>query len=49
MLDPKFIREHPDIVKAGIKAKHDTDNIDEILSLDEKRRSIIGTAESLKS
>jgi seryl-tRNA synthetase len=49
MLDLKFIREHPDVVKAGIKAKHDTDNVDEILSLDEKRRSIIGTAEALKS
>ena len=49
MLDLKFIREHPDIVRAGIKAKHDTDNVSEILSLDEKRRSIIGSAESLKS
>ncbi len=49
MLDLKFIREHPDVVKAGILAKRDVDHVDEILSLDEKRRSIIGTVESLKS
>ncbi|MGD0338618.1 MAG: serine--tRNA ligase [Bacteroidota bacterium] len=49
MLDLKFIREHPDIVKAGIKAKGETDYVDDILSIDEKRRSVIGTVESMKS
>ena len=49
MLDIKFIRENPEIVKQGIKNKNEKDRIDEILSLDEKRRKIISEAEELKA
>ncbi len=49
MLDIKFIREHPQLVKEGIRKKGDIDNIDEILQLDEKRRTIIQKVEALKN
>ena len=48
MLDIKFIREHPGFVKKQIKKKGELDNIDEILELDNQRRSIIQKVESLK-
>lgn len=49
MLDIKFIREHPDLVREGIKKKGDVDRVDEILSLDGRRREILGAAEALKN
>jgi len=49
MLDIKFIRENPELVKQGIKNKNEKDRIDEILSLDEKRRKLISEAEELKA
>ncbi|MDI6803595.1 MAG: serine--tRNA ligase [Bacteroidota bacterium] len=49
MLDIKFIREHPQLVKEGISKKGDVDRIDEILELDEKRRALIQKAEVLKN
>lgn len=49
MLDLKFIREHSDIVKQGIKAKGDVDNVDEILACDELRRNFIQEGEALKA
>jgi seryl-tRNA synthetase len=49
MLDIKFIRENPDLVKQGIKNKNEKDRVDEILSLDEKRRKIIAEVEELKA
>ncbi|MGB5289584.1 MAG: serine--tRNA ligase [Ignavibacteriaceae bacterium] len=49
MLDIKYIRENPDLVKQGIKNKNEKDRIDEILSLDEKRRKIISEVEELKA
>ncbi len=49
MLDLKFIREHPDIVKAGVAKKHDQPDIDAILSLDTQRREIIREVEALKA
>ncbi len=49
MLDLKFIREHPDLVKEGIKKKGDVDRIDDILKLDEERRLIIQKVEALKN
>ena len=49
MLDLKFIREHTDRVKEGIKAKHEVDNVDEIISLDEQRREFIQEGETLKA
>ncbi|MBI4418611.1 MAG: serine--tRNA ligase [Ignavibacteriales bacterium] len=49
MLDLRFIREHTDIVRNGISAKGLTVNLGTLLSLDEKRRSLIQEGESLKS
>jgi seryl-tRNA synthetase len=49
MLDLKFIREHTDLVKQGIKAKREVDNVDEIISLDEQRRGFIQEGEVLKA
>jgi len=48
MLDLKFIREHPDLVKRGIKNKGEMGDVDKILHLDSKRRSIIQEVEHLK-
>ena len=49
MLDIKFIRENPELVKQGIQNKNEKDRVDEVLSLDEKRRKIISEAEELKA
>ena len=49
MLDLKFIRENPELVKAGIAKKNDTSDIDRILALDEQRREIIRNVEALKA
>ncbi len=49
MLDIKFIRENPKIVKQGIKNKKFKDNIDELLKIDKERRESINEIEVLKS
>ncbi len=49
MLDIKFIRENPGLVKQGIKNKKEKDTVDQILELDKKRREIIRTTEELKA
>ncbi|MBI1937822.1 MAG: serine--tRNA ligase [Ignavibacteriales bacterium] len=49
MLDIKFIRENPEAVRQGLRNKNAADVIDEILSLDEKRRSFIAQTEDLKA
>jgi seryl-tRNA synthetase len=49
MLDLKFIRENPEAVKQGIKNKNEKDRVDEILALDEKRRSLIAKTDELKA
>lgn len=51
MLDIKLIRENPDRIKAGLKAKEvDCDAlIDRILELDEKRRVLLQQTEALKA
>jgi seryl-tRNA synthetase len=49
MLDLRLIRENPDYVKAEIAKLNATAPIDEILGLDEQRRSILTEVESLKA
>lgn len=49
MLDLKYIREHPDKVKAGIATKNDKSDIDAILKMDSHRRELIHQAEALKA
>ncbi len=48
MLDLKFIRENPDIVKEAIKNKGEKADVDSLLSLDQKRRTLLLRADELK-
>ena len=49
MLDIKFIREHPDLVRDGIRKKGAVDSVDEIMNLDTRRRDILQKGEALKN
>ncbi|MCR5673760.1 MAG: serine--tRNA ligase, partial [Lachnospiraceae bacterium] len=52
MLDMKFLRENPDIVKQNIKNKFQDDKIpmvDEVIALDEKRRTMQQEADELRN
>ena len=50
MLDIKLIRENPDIVREALRKRHmETDVVDEVIALDEKRRAIIQDVESKKA
>lgn len=49
MLDIKFIRQEPDKVKAALARRKEEDKIDELLSLDQRRRDVLYEAEQLKS
>lgn len=49
MLDIKFIRDNPEVVKKGVLNKNEKDTVDQILELDEKRRSFIAQVEDLKA
>ncbi len=49
MLDPKFIRENPDIVKKSLKDRGDkTDLVERFLELGDERRNVIQEVEDLK-
>ncbi len=48
MLDLKFIRENPDLVRQAIANKNEADKLNELLALDGRRRDIIGEVEALK-
>ena len=49
MLDLRFIRENPDLVKEALVKLNTTAPIDEILSLDEQRRGLLSEVEALKA
>ncbi|MCL5028040.1 MAG: serine--tRNA ligase [Bacteroidetes bacterium] len=49
MLDMKFIRENPEIVRQGLLNKNSADVVDEILSIDEERRALILKTDELKA
>ncbi|MEG8946694.1 serine--tRNA ligase [Rosettibacter firmus] len=49
MLDIKFIRENPELVRQGLLNKNSADVVNEILELDEKRRSLIAKSDELKA
>ena len=49
MLDIRKIRENPEFYKEETRKKGTTIEIEEILSLDEKRRSILAEVEKLKA
>ncbi len=49
MLDIKFIRENPELVKKGIESKNEKSKVDEVLQLDKQRREILLVSEELKA
>ncbi len=48
MLDIKFIRENPELVKKSVKDRHDSAPIDKILELDVQRRQKVGELDNLR-
>ncbi len=49
MLDMKFIRANPDLIRETLRQKRVEVDLDRILSLDEERRSILSRVEALKA
>lgn len=49
MLDLKFIRENPDIVKTGLASKRVTVDVDGLLQLDVSRRQLVFKVDELKA
>lgn len=49
MIDLKFIRENPNLVRENVARKNELCNLDLLLDLDEKRRLIINEVERLKN
>ncbi|HGY91083.1 MAG TPA: serine--tRNA ligase [Planctomycetes bacterium] len=49
MLDLKFIRQHPDVIKDGARKKHIPCDVDRILELDRRIRAIKTEAEAKKA
>lgn len=49
MLDPKFIRENPDIVRQALKDRNDKFDLDSFISLDEERRRLMRQIEELSA
>ncbi|SFP97573.1 serine--tRNA ligase [Caldicoprobacter faecalis] len=49
MLDPKFIRSNPELVKQKLATKKEDVDLDRFLELDEKRRAYIAEVEKLKN
>lgn len=49
MLDMKFIRSHPDVVREAMARRGADVPLDELLSLDEKRRALLTDVEEMKA
>jgi len=49
MLDIKFIRENKDIVAAGAKKKHVVFDVDELLKIDDERRTVLASIEKKRA
>jgi len=48
MLDIKYIRENPEIVRQAVANRHDSAPIDEIIKLDTQRRQKVGELDNLR-
>ena len=48
MLDIKFIRENPELVKKAARDKGERVDVDHILKIDSERRELLSEVESLK-
>lgn len=49
MLDIKFIRENKDIISLGAKKKHIDFDVDELISIDDKRREVLQIVEEMRT
>ncbi len=49
MLDIKFIRENPDLIREAARKKHINFNVDELISSDQKRLEKLSLVESLRA
>jgi seryl-tRNA synthetase len=49
MLDPKLIRENPQVVAESLKKRGNDFDVQKLVAADEKRRDVIRTVEALKS
>lgn len=49
MLDLKFIREHPDVVREAIQNKNEKADLDKLLDLDVERRRLISEVENARA
>lgn len=49
MLDIKFIKENPDLIKEAVRKKHLSFNVDELLALEEKRSTLQREFEALRT
>lgn len=49
MIDIKLVREHPDVIRQGISDRNTVAPLDEILSLDGKRRTLLSETEELRA
>ncbi|PJC69968.1 MAG: serine--tRNA ligase [Candidatus Tagabacteria bacterium CG_4_8_14_3_um_filter_41_8] len=49
MLDIKFIRENPDLIKEAARKKHIDFDVEKLLQIDEEKRKILAEAEDLRA
>ncbi len=49
MLDSKFIRENLDLVRAGAKKKHIDIDLDKLIAVDDKRRTLLSEVELMRA
>jgi seryl-tRNA synthetase len=49
MLDIKFIRENPDLIKEAVRKKHLTFNVDELLAAETKRVELLNAVEAMRA
>lgn len=49
MLDIKFIRENPDIIREAVRKKHVQFDVDRLIAVDEKRRVLIKEVDDLRA
>jgi seryl-tRNA synthetase len=49
MLDPKLLRDSPDVVRAAIAKKHLAVDLDDVVALDREWRAQLGEVESLRA
>jgi seryl-tRNA synthetase len=49
MLSVQYIREHAELVREALRRRHSEAPVDQVLALDEQRRSLLGEVESLRA